>query len=386
MKRRTFLGGCACCGMLAAHHALAQNIWQMPDRLARPDPATDEGGLWALLDREESRLKRSKFLIRDEALNRHINDMACRLAGNHCTDMRVYLVRTPFFNASMAPNGMMQIWSGLLLRMANEAQLAAVISHEIGHYVARHSIDQLRDAKSRSAFASFLGMALSAVGAGGIGAIAQLAIAAGMYAYTRDHEREADRIGLELMAKAGYEPLEAGRVWDQLLTELKAEDDWTGEPASRSVLFATHPREDERRDELNRQAASVQGVARQTGEQAWQNVMAPHRWGFLEDELKRRRFGETLALLDRMAASNPADGVVHFFRGEVYRQRGEHAPALEAYARAEQQRNAPPQLFRSRAQIMKAQGNESIAKANYQSYLARHPHAEDRELIASYLQ
>ena len=55
------------------------------------------------------------------------------------------LVRTPYFNASMAPNGMMQVWSGLLLRVDNEAQLAAVLGHEIGHYLARHSVERLRD-------------------------------------------------------------------------------------------------------------------------------------------------------------------------------------------------------------------------------------------------
>ena len=69
---------------------------------------------------------------------------------------QVHLVRTPLFNASMAPNGMMQVWTGLLLRVDDEAQLAAVLGHEFGHYLARHSTERLRDAKSRSAFGAFL--------------------------------------------------------------------------------------------------------------------------------------------------------------------------------------------------------------------------------------
>ena len=117
---------------------------------------TDEGGLWALMDREEVRLRRSPFRIREEELNRYLNGIACKLGADHCPDIRVYLMRVPYFNANIAPNGMMQIWSGLLLRVENETQLSAVIAHEIGHYLQRHSVEQLRDAKSRAAFGQFM--------------------------------------------------------------------------------------------------------------------------------------------------------------------------------------------------------------------------------------
>ena len=137
---------------------LAQTGWQAPARFARPDIATDEGGLWSLMDREETRLRRSPFSLRDPRLRDYVQDIACRLAGEHCPDVRVYLVQTPLFNASMAPNGMMQVWTGLMLRVDNEAQLAAVLGHEIGHYLSRHSLERLRDVKSRAAFGQFLGL------------------------------------------------------------------------------------------------------------------------------------------------------------------------------------------------------------------------------------
>src|SRR5262245_24840551 len=117
MKRRLLLhAGCAHC-LALADGAWGQTDWTPPARFARPDLASDEGGLWALMDREETRLRRSPFRLRDDALNRYLQDIVCRLAGEHCPDIRVYAVRTPYFNASMAPNGMMQVWSGLLLRM-----------------------------------------------------------------------------------------------------------------------------------------------------------------------------------------------------------------------------------------------------------------------------
>ena len=143
MRRRLWLrGACAHCAVLAGAVFAQQAEWSPPTRFVRPDLATDEGGLWAMMDREETRLRRSPFRMRDEALARYLQEVVCRLGGDHCPDMRVYAVRTPYFNASMAPNGMMQVWSGLLLRMDNEAQLAAVLGHEIGHFLQRHSVER----------------------------------------------------------------------------------------------------------------------------------------------------------------------------------------------------------------------------------------------------
>src|SRR5256885_14822780 len=200
MNRRGFLaGGCACCvGGLVPGLAAAQAAWEIPARFARPEAGSDEGGLWSMMDREEVRLRKSPFSLRDPKLQAYVQDIACRLAGEHCPDVRVHLVRTPLFNASMAPNGMMQVWSGLMLRADNEAQLAAVLGHEIGHYLARHSVERLRDAKARSAFGQVLGMF------GVVGLIGQVGVLASMFAYSREHERDADRIGALLMSRAGH--------------------------------------------------------------------------------------------------------------------------------------------------------------------------------------
>src|SRR3546814_15342811 len=77
-------------------------------------------------------------------------------------------MRTPYFNASMAPNGMMKVWSGLLLRVNDEAQLAAILGHEMGHYMQRHTLARMRDMRSKAAIGAFLG------GLGIVGGIAQL--------------------------------------------------------------------------------------------------------------------------------------------------------------------------------------------------------------------
>ncbi|HEX6005122.1 MAG TPA: hypothetical protein VFZ14_14130, partial [Burkholderiales bacterium] len=65
MKRREFMArGCAWCAMLVAAAVQAEE-WQRPPRFARPELTTDEGGLWAMMDRSETQLRRSPFLMRD---------------------------------------------------------------------------------------------------------------------------------------------------------------------------------------------------------------------------------------------------------------------------------------------------------------------------------
>lgn len=384
-RRRRVIGcGCAALAVLASRATLGD--WTPPSRFARPDPATDEGGLWALMDREERRLRQSGFVIRDRALQDYVSGIACRLAGEHCPDVRVYIVRTPLFNASMAPNGMMQIWSGLLLRTTSEAQLAAVIGHEIGHYLGRHSIERLRDAKSRSAFGQFLGMVLSSVGAGGLGSIAQLALLAGMLAYSRDQEREADGVGLELMSRAGYAATEASAVWSNLLEELKAGAAERDEYWKESVLFATHPPAEERQKALAAIAAARFGG--RVGDGEHRRALGRYRAEFLADELKRRRFAETRVMLERMLRALPADGELKYFFGEIYRMRGQGEDlqqALAAYREAERMSGTPPELYRSMGLVLRQMGEEAQSAAAFARYLELQPNAPDAAIIRTYV-
>ena len=108
----------------------------------RPGLETTEAGLWMLMDKMEERLKTSGRVVEDDALDAYMRDIVCRLEPAHCPHIRIYVVDVPYFNANMAPNGMMQVWTGLLVRTENEAQLAFVLGHELAHYVRRHSLQR----------------------------------------------------------------------------------------------------------------------------------------------------------------------------------------------------------------------------------------------------
>lgn len=380
MKRRRFLAaGAWCCAGACVPAAWAQAPnYSAPVRLGKPDIATDEGGLWAMMDREERNLRRSPFLLRDAALGTYVQDIACRLAKDHCPDLRVYLVRTPVFNASMAPNGMMQIWTGLLLRADNEAQLAAVIGHEIGHYLQRHSLDRLRDARDKAALAQMVGMF------GLVGAFGQLAIGASHFAYGREHEREADRIGAVLMHRAGYDVAEAAKVWRNLANEVTAREG--KEPEKASPLFASHPSSPERRETLAGYAQFLPGGS--TGAEAY----ALHTQGlldsWLQDEVKRGQHAESLVLLSRLLESQRAQALLRFYRGEVYRLRGESGDldhALADYQSASQAADVPPPAFRGIGLIARQRGQHTEAIDAFGRYLQLAPNAPDSAFIKSYI-
>lgn len=359
--------------------ASAWGQWVAPPRFSRPELDTDEGGLWSLMDREETRLRRSPFMLRDAELRRYVEDIACRLAGAHCPDLRVYLVRTPFFNANMAPNGMMQIWSGLMLRVENEAQLAAVIAHEIAHYVERHSVERLRAIKDRTAFAQFLGAF------GLVGAIGQIAVLASAFAYTRDQERAADRISVALMHRAGYDCAEAATVWGNLLLELRARESDT--PESRSPLFATHPNIDERRQTLLELARTMPGGEKR--ESAWRERLRPHLLDWVGEEIRRGQHEESLALFTRLIAGAPTQAAFPYARAEVLRLRGrgnDFDAALADYHDAIRIGSEPVETHRGAGLIYRARQQSVEARACFERYLDLAPGAPDALLIRNYME
>ena len=342
-------------------------------RFARPAIDTEEGGLWALMDREERRLRRSPFVVRDAALHQYVHELACRLTASHCPDIRVHIVRTPLFNASMAPNGMMQIWSGLLLRVENEAQLSAVVGHELGHYLERHTLERLRDAKSRAAFAQFVGLF------GAVGSLVQLGVLAGAFAFSREQEMRADTLGVRMMQRAGYEGQQAARVWDNLLGELKIRG---GDDAGKSnPMTATHPPTETRRDDLLRLAGEGAG---ETGQQAFEQIIQPHRFDWLRDEIKRGQFEESMVLFNRMLKGKPNDSELLYSRGETQRLRaGEQdlQGALNDLQRVTVMDRAPAEAFRSLGLLQRQRADRPSAVQAFETYLKVAPDAADASLI-----
>lgn len=350
-----------------------------------PELHTDEAGFWMTFDNMEEKLETSGNRVADLELNQYVRKIVCKLAESHCPDIRIYVMQVPHFNATMAPNGMMQVWTGLILRAQNEAQLAYVLGHEIGHYLRRHSIQLWRDVRVKSNFGVVFQIATAAVGVGYVGPLGQLALLGSIQAFSRDNEREADDIGFELMVNAGYDPREAPKIWKSLMKEHAA-----SEREVPSIFFATHPPTEERVETLT---AKAQAVTAQegpffVGKEELEAVVLPLRGTLLQDELRRGESKETQVLLDRLMKSGVGLGQLHFFQGELHRRSAEpdeQEKAVVAYRKALEFPDAPPETHRALGLYYFKAGDSPKTRAALEQYLTLQPNADDREMIRAYI-
>jgi predicted Zn-dependent protease len=379
LPRRAFLGGLCSCPLLALAGCAGSEGRVAPGY--KPAQATDEGGLWQMVAKTEEELKESRFRVREAGIEDYVREVACRLAGDYCRDVRVYVVRTPYFNASMAPNGMMQVWTGLLLRAHNEAQLAAILGHEIGHYLERHTLLRWRDLRLKTDLAAFAGLGMSAAGVGQFGQLKDIIALAAITSFSRDQEREADAIGLDLMAKAGYAPLEASSVWAQLIEEREK----AKEKNAPVFFLQSHPGHEERMGTLRAAAAGMLG---DSFAERWRDRMRRFRRVLIEDELKLRQYDSSLVVLNQLGRGGSEDGELAYYIGEVYRlrdEKGDAERARDALERALAQADCPPEAHRSLGLVQRRLGEAKGADAAFRRYLELRPDAADRAMISTYL-
>lgn len=143
-------------------------------------------------------------------------------------------------NAFALPGGKIGVYTGLLRVAKNDAQLAAVIGHEIGHVIARHSAERVSQQASSQLGLAALGKIAgdnpkSNLLMGLLGVGAQLGI---LLPYSRTQESEADLIGLDLMARAGFDPTQSVALWQNMITEAGGK----GPPQ----FLSTHPASENR--------------------------------------------------------------------------------------------------------------------------------------------
>ena len=180
--------------------------------------------------------------VENAELQSYVQEVGGRVAAVSDREMpyEFVLVRSKVPNAFALPGGKIFITAGLMSRMTNERQLAAVLGHEAGHVAAKHNVNGLQRQMGAAVLVQVAGMILS----GTEGQVAQGAakIVAGMATmkYGRDDEYQADQLGIKYMARAGYNPW--GMV--ELLNVLKSLSDSEG--STLTEMFQTHPLTDKR--------------------------------------------------------------------------------------------------------------------------------------------
>jgi beta-barrel assembly-enhancing protease len=395
LTRRMILGGmgcAACAGLAGTAQARIRPADMKPLIGAGHRPtAKDEQGMWQQYERVEEEIRGSNLLLKDPALAAYLGGIAERVGGPAARDLRVYVAHIPEFNAFMAPTGFMVVFSGLLLRMRDEAQLAGVIAHEAGHFLRRHQIRIWRDLKRKTAAMNILGMAaglgygVTGVYAGDLVRLAQMGAILSIFSYSRELEAEADAMGLRQISGTGYDPNAMPETWQQLIEEIEASAEMRKKRPRRGYsLLATHPAPERRMVDLRASAKEVT-TARSTdrGRDRYLKAIAAHRKTFLDDQVKLNDPGASLYLI-RNLARDGWNGLLRHAEGEVWRLRGakgDSSLAGQSYAAAIGYPDAPPEAWRAHGQQLIRDGRREEGVAALRRYLALAPNAPDAAMV-----
>ena len=396
LTRRALLGGfgCACCAGLAgiAEARIAPHTMNPLITSGYRPTEKDEQGLWQRYERVEHEIAGSNLLIQDRALAAYVGGLTERVGGPAAKDLRIYVAHIPEFNAFMAPTGFMVVFSGLLTRMRDEAQLAGVIAHEAGHFLRRHHIRGWRDLRRKSdalsvlALGAGLGGAASGVYLGDAVQLAEMGAVLSLFAYSRELEAEADAMGLKLISEAGYDPAAMPETWQQLIEEVEASARMRKKRPRRGYsLFATHPAPASRMADLRASAREVKAGAGADarGRERYLNAIAPYRARFLEDQVKLNDPGASLYIVQNLAKDG-WNGLLRFYEAEIWRLRGakgDDARAAQGYAAAVTYKDAPPEAWRNHGYALLKAGRPAEAKAALSRYLALAPTAGDAPMV-----
>ena len=172
----------------------------------------------------------------------------------------VSVVRSDQVNAFCLPGGKIVVYTGILPVAGNEAGLAVVMGHELAHATLRHGSERILKEKTTNTLLTGASFSLGDMDMqsrrqimGLIGAGARIGL---ILPFSRDHESEADSVGLRYMARAGYDPNEAPKFWQRMSQSSKG---------SQPQFLSTHPAHETRIERLHKELPKALEIYRAAG-------------------------------------------------------------------------------------------------------------------------
>ena len=241
------------------------------------NPATGKESFTAFMSRADEMevgakehpkiLKQHGGAYRNPRLTDYVRRVALTLSRVSETPDFPYTITTlndDAVNAFALPGGYIYITRGLLALADNEAEMAGVLAHELGHSVARHTAERYSKAVAANLGMNILGVIGSVMGAPpGIGNIASFGTQAYLQAFSRDQELEADLLGVRYLARAGYDPAAMTSFLRKLQANDRLEATLTGDSGKEKSfnIMSTHPRTQDRVAQAVRLARIAPGGA-----------------------------------------------------------------------------------------------------------------------------
>jgi predicted Zn-dependent protease len=304
---------------------------------------------------------------------------------------RVQVVSDPTLNAFTFGGGLLYIHAGLVARLENEAQLAMVLSHEIAHVTARHVTKGIEKAYGTALLGNMAVTAASTTGVlpntPAIAKAYEYSMTAAINGHGRDQERAADRVGMDYLVKAGYDPREGPITFELLLAE------YGDQRRLQNFFYGSHPTNQERFKTLTELARKQRGDAstrlvvntEEFKRATRQVVIATARLDY-----DASRFKEATAMFEKAVRVAQDDPVPHYYLGRIALETSAEPDAIDlalAHLQAAVKANAayaPAHRELGRAYYRKADRPRSIA--SLEQYLALEPRAEDAAQIKAMIE
>jgi beta-barrel assembly-enhancing protease len=348
-----------------------------------------ESTLTERAEKEEALLEASGFLYEDRDLEGYLNDVVDRLYSPSIKEQAaptVKVIKDPYLDAFVFPNGRIYIHTGILARLDNEAQLAFLLAHEVIHYTHRHAF---------RAFGGFNqeqnGSESQRPGSSPMGRVGELLSRLGtsftmavMTGYSQALETEADLDGMALVSKAGYDTSEAIRFFEHLKQELDTEN------LKESLFFGIHPRISKRIEdcetylERNRQTGNKGLLNKEVFLGKIRKVLLFN--AFLD--LKAGRYETARLGAEKYLGLKNDDARVYYLLGEILRQQSATMEVKNMkgfYEKAISIDPIYPEPYRAIGLIYYKEEDWGLARKAFESYLSLSPPIQDRAYIIGYL-
>ena len=315
------------------------------------------------------RLREPTYLD-DPEVDTYLNRLGARLTAQAApaeVTFRFFALRDPLINAFATFGGYIGVNSGLLLAAQSESEVASVLAHEVAHVTQRHLARQVA-AQRQMSVASVIGMALAILAARSNAQVATAALASteaaaiqSQLSFSRDFEREADRLGFETLTRAGFDPQGMVAFFERLQRSGRVYEN------NAPVYLRTHPLTLERITDMGNRAAETRlgGVA-DSPEFALVRAKLRAQQGQPGDAVK-----EMTTLQQEGKFATPA--VARYGVAVALQRAGQLAAAEKQLAQIPKPLAGHPMLVRLGAELRAQQGDWTAAKTTLQAAVKRHP-------------
>jgi beta-barrel assembly-enhancing protease len=310
----------------------------------------------------------------DKSLQAYVNEVGQRLAAVSDRPDLPYefvVLNNDVPNAWALPGGKIAINRGLLLLLDDEAQLAAVLGHEVVHAAARHGAAQMTRGTLANIGLVTLGVATQGSdGAQLYGMASQIGAVAWMAKYGRDDELESDHYGMNYMASAGYEVQGAVELQEKFVALSKSQ-----QAGFLENLFASHPPSTQRVAENQARAANVAPGKRYRARyqaaiaQLKKDAPAYQAETAAKKALAEKQWRQAIQHLDKAVAHQPNEGHFWELRGHAWKMLEELNNAEKAYTTAIKKNDEFFSPYLARGVLLYERGEKTKAKADlHRSY------------------